>query len=225
MIECELRLVLLSQQDHELKILVSRSSSAGADAVYPHAFLAQPTLQWGATVSLLKSIFPLNPDEVDAWVNAPRFKERIIDVLDAPGVPGGVAGDCSRVVIARAVAVPPSLAALAQGWVGFHEMLAQSATQGRVGDLEITHTCLYKLREWTRYSSLVFELLPEVFSIQDLRASMIDLAQVDIDPGNFHRRLKKLDILRPLGSGQRVHRWEFVWSRSSVLRAEGIIPS
>ena len=78
---------------------------------------------------------------------------------------------------------------------------------------------------WVKNTTFTFELLSQVFSIQDLRLLVGMLSSQEIDPGNFHRRLKRLDILRPLVTGQqRVHKWEFAWEKSDILGAEGLIP-
>jgi hypothetical protein len=157
---------------------------------------------------------------VEAWLHSPRCRDRIVDCFDRELLIEGAPG----VAIVRAVSLPEDLAADAKGtWVSPKSLFAADSVLGEDSRLFLRE-CLNLIPTWVRYTSLVFELLPSVFSIQDLRLLVSLLAANEIDPGNFHRRLKRLDILKPLVSGQRVHKWEFSWSKTEALTTEGLIP-
>ncbi|MEN9824320.1 MAG: hypothetical protein RI953_65 [Pseudomonadota bacterium] len=216
----ELVLVPVSTHTGELRVLVRRDSTTEKQ-VLPHQLLKTDLLQKSALESILREVFvQADADELSAWISSPKCKDRVVDVYDRDLLFEGV----QSVAIVRVVAVPSELAPDARRiWMTPQELFTE--------DSHLSHDCRLFVRDalalvpfWIRHSSLAFELLPKVFSIQDLRLLVGLLSGQDIDPGNFHRRLKRLDVLNPLVAGQRVHRWEFAWSKGEVLKGEGLIP-
>ncbi|MFZ9519253.1 MAG: NrtR DNA-binding winged helix domain-containing protein [Silvanigrellaceae bacterium] len=216
----ELVLVPVSTHTGELRVLVRRDSTTEKQ-VLPHQLLKTDVLQKSALEYILRDLFaPVDADELSSWISSPKCKDRVVDVYDRDLLFEG----SQSVAIVRVVAVPSELAPDARGiWLTPEELFAEHS--------HLSHDCRLFVRDalalvpfWIRHSSLAFELLPKVFSIQDLRLLVGLLSGQEIDPGNFHRRLKRLDVLNPLVAGQRVHRWEFAWVKGEVLKGEGLIP-
>jgi hypothetical protein len=216
----ELFLVPLSTFGGELRVLVKKDPSIGVQ-VLPNIQLKGEHFQRSAQEHLLRELLTGAPrEEVESWMTSPRYRDRIVEVYDR----NLLFEDVPSVAIVRGIAIPEELAPHAKGtWLSVNSLFSQESLLSADCKL-FSKECLSLVSQWIRSTTFPFELLPAVFSIQDLRMLVSLLASQDIDPGNFHRRLKKLDVLRPLVSGQRVHRWEFVWGKDDVLRQEGLIP-
>lgn len=216
----ELFLIPVSTHGGELRVLVRKDAEMERH-VLPHTLLKIDQLQHESLRSLIREILGVSTmDQVDAWLATSRFRDRIVDVFDRDLLFEGA----QSVAIVRAVAIPEEFAPDARGtWLPPKSLFSSESMLSEDCKL-FTRECLNLVPQWVRASTFSFELLPAVFSIQDLRLLVGMLSGHEIDPGNFHRRLKRLDILKPLVSGQRVHRWEFAWEKGSVLRAEGLIP-
>jgi hypothetical protein len=216
----ELFLVPFSAHGGELRVLVRRDPVHDKH-VLPHAVLRGDQLQRESQMQIVRELLPsVAPAVVDSWIQSPRYRDRIVDAYDRDLLFEGV----QSVAIVRAVALPEELAPDAKGtWLPPQTLFSADSMLSEDCKL-FARECLNLVPKWVRHSSLAFELLPQTFSIQDLRLLVSMLAGHEIDPGNFHRRLKRLDVLRPLVSGQRVHRWEFFWDRSEALKDEGLIP-
>jgi hypothetical protein len=215
----ELFLVPLSTHGGELRVLVRRDQTTDKQ-VLPHTVLKPQTYQRGNQESILHDILSsCSQTEVDAWLSSPRCRDRIVDCFDRDLLFEGA----QSVAIVRAIALPEEFALEAKGtWISPKVLFSQDSLLSEDCKLFLRE-CLNLVPNWVRHTTFAFELLPSVFSIQDLRLLVSLLSTQEIDPGNFHR-LKRLDILRALVSGQRVHRWEFSWSRAEALRNEGLIP-
>ncbi|MEN9808795.1 MAG: hypothetical protein RLZZ488_362 [Pseudomonadota bacterium] len=216
----ELVLVPISAHTGELRVLVRRDT-ATEKQVLPHLFLKSDVLQKSALEYILRDLLSSSePEELSSWIGSTKCKDRVVDVYDRDLL----FESAQSVAIVRVVAIPSEIAPDARGvWLTPQELFAE--------DSHLSHDCRLFVRDalaqipfWIRHSSLAFELLPKVFSIQDLRVLVGLLSGQEIDPGNFHRRLKRLDVLNPLVAGQRVHRWEFAWGKGEVLKGEGLIP-
>jgi hypothetical protein len=219
-VRTELFLVPLSAHGDSLRILV-RKDAVNPGQVLPHALLKTDAFQRQSQEQILRDIFSsVSSSELQAWMESPRYSDRIVDVFDR----NLLFERAQSVAIVRAIAIPEDLAGEAKGsWLSAQEVFSNESLLSDDCKL-FARECLNQVSHWVRSSTFSFELLPPVFAIQDLRLLVSMLSGQDIDAGNFHRRLKRLDILRPLVSGQRIHRWEFAWNRSEVLRAEGLIP-
>lgn len=216
----ELFLVPLSAHGGELRVLV-RKDAFNDKQVLPHVTLKSDLLQRAAQEFLIREFFAQAPQaELEAWLASPRYKDRIVDTFDRNLLFEGN----QSVAIVRAVAIPEELASEAKGvWLPPSALFSHDSLLSDDCKL-FARECLNLVPQWVRYTTFPFEILPSMFSIQDLRLLVGMLLVQEIDPGNFHRRLKRLDILRPLVSGQRIHRWEFAWLRGEILRADGLIP-
>lgn len=216
----ELFLVPLSSHGGELRVLV-RKDPVTEKQVLPHFSLKNDLFQRGAQELILRDLFTTSPAaELETWLDSPRYRDRIVDVFDRNMLFEKV----SSVAVVRAIALPEELAPDAKGtWLSPQVLFSHDSLL--TDDCKLfVRECLNLVPQWVRNSTFPFELLPSVFSIQDLRLLVSMLSTQEIDPGNFHRRLKRLDILRPLVAGQRIHRWEFAWNKGEVLRADGLIP-
>jgi len=216
----ELILVPVSTHTGELRVLVKRDPSTEKQLL-PNLLLKTDLLQKSALEYVLRELLAqCDVEELSGWISSSKCKDRVVDVYDRDLLFEGA----QSVAIVRVVAIPSELAPDARGvWLTPEELFSESS--------HLSHDCRLFVRDalacvpyWIRHSSLAFELLPKVFSIQDLRLLVGLLSGQDIDPGNFHRRLKRLDVLNPLVAGQRVHRWEFSWGKGDVLKGEGLIP-
>ncbi|NBO38916.1 hypothetical protein EBU99_10080 [bacterium] len=216
----ELVLVPVSTHTGELRVLVRRDSTSEKQ-VLPSVVLKSDLLQKSAMEFVLRELLAQSDaQELLGWIASSKCKDRVVDVYDRDLLFEGV----QSVAIVRLIAIPNELAPDARGvWMTADDLFAEES--------HLSHDCRLFVRDalalvphWIRHSSLAFELLPKVFSIQDLRLLVGLLSGQEIDPGNFHRRLKRLDLLNPLVAGQRVHRWEFAWGKGDVLKGEGLIP-
>lgn len=216
----ELFIVPVSTHTGDLRVLVKRDP-VSEKHVLPSVVLKTDFLQKSALEFGLREIFSGADSEVlSTWLSSSRLKDRVVDVYDRDLL----FEEAQSVAIVRVVAVSSEIAPDARGlWLTPDELFSESS--------QLSHDCRLFVRDamasvpfWIRHTSLAFELLPQVFSIQDLRLLVGLLSGQEIDPGNFHRRLKRLDLLNPLVAGQRVHRWEFVWGKGDVLKGEGLIP-
>lgn len=216
----ELFLVPLSTYGGELRVLVKKDPTSDKQ-ILPNAVLRADLLQRGLQEALLRDLLSgVAESELDAWIASPRYRDRIVDVFDRNMLFEG----SHSVAIVRAVALPEEFAPDAKGvWIPPSVFFSNDSLLSDDCKLFVRE-CMNLIPQWVRNSTLPFELLPSIFSIQDLRILVSTLMGQEIDPGNFHRRLKRLDILRPLVSGQRIHRWEFAWGRGDSLRLEGLIP-
>jgi hypothetical protein len=219
-VRTELFLVPLSAHGDNLRVLVRKDANNQGQTL-PHALLKADFFQRQAQEQLLSDILQAVPaGELQTWMESPRHCDRIVDVFDR----SMLFERSQSVAIVRAIAVPEDLAGEAKGsWLSAQEIFSNDSLLSNDCKLFVRE-CLNLVPHWVRSSNFSFELLPPVFAIQDLRLLVSMLSNQEIDAGNFHRRLKRLDILRPLVSGQRIHRWEFAWDRSEVLRTEGLIP-
>ncbi len=216
----ELFLIPVSSYGNELKVLF-RKDAEHERHIFPHAILKTDQLQNETQRLLVKDMLSsCNADQVEEWLASSRYRDRIVDVFDRDLLFEGA----QSVAIVRALAIPEDFAPDAKGtWASPKDLFSADSMLSEDCKL-FARECLNLVPQWVRNSTLSFELLSSVFSIQDLRLLVGMLSGHEIDPGNFHRRLKRLEILKPLVSGQRVHRWEFAWERSEVLRNEGLIP-
>lgn len=216
----ELFLIPFSAHGGELRVLV-RKDAEQEKHVLPHMLLKSDQLQRDTQAQIVRELLSsVAPTVVEQWLHSPRYRDRIVDAFDRDLLFEG----SQSVAIVRAVALPEELAPDARGtWLPPQTLFSSDSMLSEDCKL-FARECLNLVPRWVRHSSLAFELLPQIFSIQELRLLVSMLAGHDIDPGNFHRRLKRLDILRPLVAGQRVHRWEFSWDKLDALREEGLIP-
>ena len=219
-VKTEVFLVPLSVHGGSLRVLVRRDPDAQRQ-VLPHIGLRNDLFQRDAQEQLLRDILANAPvSDVDSWLASRRYQDRIVEVFDRNMLFEGA----QSVAVVRAVAVPEELAQDAKGsWLSVQEVFSNDSLLS--DDCKrFVRECLDLVPQWVRATTLAFELLPPVFAIQDLRLLVGMLVSQEIDAGNFHRRLKRLDILKPLVSGQRVHRWEFDWTRDKMVIAEGLVP-
>lgn len=218
-LQTELVLVPITVVNEELRVFLVPQTKLGGSLGLPAVSLNQSFVQRDALKALMTSFFPQTvSNEVGAWMQSRRFQGRVIEVYDSSTASGQ-----STIQVVRAVAVPQDLAKNAQGeWYSFEE--AAVRLEGNFVDRAFLEACQELVPFWSRMSTFTFEVLPAVFSIQDLRLLVSNLSKQEVDAGNFHRRLKRLDILTPLVSGQRVHRWEFAWEKTPVVSREGLLP-
>jgi hypothetical protein len=216
----ELFLIPVSAHGGELRVLVRKDADQDK-YVLPHMLLRSDHLQRDTQSQIIRELLgPVAQSVVDTWMASARYRDRIVDVFDRDLLFEGA----QSVAIVRAVALPEELAPDAKGtWLPPATLFSADSMLSEDCKLFVKD-CLDLIPRWVRHSTLAFELLPQVFSIQELRLLVTLLAGHEIDPGNFHRRLKRLDILKPLVAGQRVHRWEFSWDKSDALGDEGLIP-
>lgn len=64
---------------------------------------------------------------------------------------------------------------------------------------EILETALARLRGKIRYFPLGIEMLPKLFTMTELRQVYETVLGRDLDPGNFRRRILRMDLLVPTG--------------------------
>jgi hypothetical protein len=219
-VRTELFLLPMSCVGGEVRVLL-RKDTTSEKLVIPSVLLKPQLFQNAAAEVLLSEILSASePEKVETWLQSSQCNKRIVDSYDRELLMDSGSG----VAVLRAVAIPEDIAPKAKGlWYTAAEVFGSDSLVSNDCKLFIKDT-LDLVPHWVRYSTFAFELLPHVFSIQDLRMLVGSLSKQEIDPGNFHRRLKRLDVLTPLVAGQRVHKWEFTWDRRSVLKAEGLIP-
>lgn len=63
----------------------------------------------------------------------------------------------------------------------------------------ILATALARLRSKLEYTTLAFELLPEVFSILELKQVYQQILGEELDKGNFYRKIKDANVLEDTG--------------------------
>lgn len=63
----------------------------------------------------------------------------------------------------------------------------------------ILRVALDRLRSKLEYTTLAFELLPEVFSLPELKRTYEMILDEELDRGNFYRKIKEADVLEPVG--------------------------
>lgn len=219
-VRTELFLVPLSVHGGSLRILVRRDTNQQGQ-VLPHVVLRNDLFQHDAQEGLLRDLLASAPaNDLEAWLASKRYKDRIVEVFDR----SLLFENAQSIAVVRAIAIPEELAPEAKGtWLSAQEVFSNESLL--TDDCKrFVKECLELVPLWVRSTTLAFELLPAVFAIQDLRLLVGMLINQEIDAGNFHRRLKRLDILRPLVSGQRVHRWEFNPERGHMLKNEGLVP-
>ncbi len=76
-----------------------------------------------------------------------------------------------------------------------------------------------RLRSKLEYTTLAFQLLPEVFSILELKHIYEQILGEELDKGNFYRKIKEADILEETnlqreGRGRPTRLWRFKGNRS-----------
>jgi 8-oxo-dGTP diphosphatase len=63
----------------------------------------------------------------------------------------------------------------------------------------ILASALGRLRSKLEYTTLAFELLPEVFSIMELKEVYEQILDEALDKGNFYRKIKDANVLEDTG--------------------------
>jgi 8-oxo-dGTP diphosphatase len=56
-----------------------------------------------------------------------------------------------------------------------------------------------RLRSKLEYTTLAFQLLPEVFSLPELKQTYEQILGEQLDRGNFYRKIKEAELLEPVG--------------------------
>lgn len=228
MINSELFLIPLATIQNRLCVLAQRDPEFPDQRSFPYLPLTPGAHVQSTVRTLVRSLFDVTKEDgnlseaVENWFQSPRRKDRMIEVYDRDLLPEGK----QSVAIVRALAIPDDLSASVKGvWLDFMSAFSDASLLSPDNRLFL-RACLKQIPLWVRNTTFSFELLSKVFSIQDLRILVSHLSEQEIDPGNFHRRLKRLDILCPvaLQPQQRVHRWEFSWERDGVLSTDGLIP-
>lgn len=79
---------------------------------------------------------------------------------------------------------------------------------------QILHYALSRLRSKLEYTTLAFQLLPEVFSILELKYTYEQILGESLDKGNFYRKIKEAGILEETslvreGRGRPTRLWRF----------------
>ncbi len=79
---------------------------------------------------------------------------------------------------------------------------------------QITAYALSRLRSKLEYTTLAFQLLPEVFSILELKDTYEQILDEQLDKGNFYRKIKEADVLEETnltreGRGRPTRLWRF----------------
>ena len=80
---------------------------------------------------------------------------------------------------------------------------------------------LNRLRSKLEYTTLAFQLLPEVFSILELKHIYEQILGEQLDKGNFYRKIKEAGVLEPTGMlregrGRPTHLYRFKRSRADA---------
>lgn len=228
MINCELFLIPLATIQNRLCVLAQRDPQFPDQRAFPYLPVASGENLQSTLRTLVWSLFDFTNSEttpwnaVEGWFDSERRKDRMIDAYDR----SLLFEEKQSVAIVRALAIPDDLSPLAKGvWLDFESAFSDSSLLSPDNRLFLRE-CLKQIPLWVRNTTFSFELLAKIFSIQDLRNLVSQLSEQEIDPGNFHRRLKRLDILSPVAQQpqQRVHRWQFSWERGFVLSTDGLIP-
>lgn len=217
----ELFLIPIAAVSDSLRVLVTKDP-VSEKQTFPSITLKQDLHLHGGTRRILSDLLAnAHLADLETWFHSARCKDRIVDVYDRDLLFEHV----QSIAIVRAIALPLEFSSQARGiWLDAENLFSQDSILAPDSRLFLRE-CLNQVPLWVKNTTFTFELLSQVFSIQDLRLLVGMLSNQDIDPGNFHRRLKRLDILRPLVTGQqRVHKWEFSWEKSYILNSEGLIP-
>ena len=217
----ELVLIPIAAMKDGLQLLVNQEP--GSDKLtFPNVSLKQEFFLRGGLDQILHQLLVTVPQpELDNWLHSSRCKDRIVDVYDRDLLFEQV----HSMVIVRAIALPQEFSLHAKGiWLNAETLFSQNSRLSPDNRLFLQE-CLNQIPRWVKNTTFIFELISQVFSIQDLRLLIGILSHQEIDPGNFHRRLKRLQILNPRVAGQqRIHKWEFSWEKSNVLLTEGLLP-
>lgn len=217
----ELFLIPIAAVNNSLRVLIINDPSNNRQT-FPSVLLRQDFHLHAGTRYILSDLFSsLHLADLETWFNSARCKDRIVDVYDRDLLFEQV----QSIAIVRAIALPQEFSLNVRGlWLNADSLFSQDSILAPDSRLFLKE-CLNKVPMWVKNTTFSFELLSQIFSIHDLRMLISMLSEQEIDPGNFHRRLKKLDILRPLVLGQqRIHKWEFAWEKSDILGIEGLIP-
>lgn len=83
---------------------------------------------------------------------------------------------------------------------------------------QIVSYALSRLRSKLEYTTLAFQLLPEVFSILELKDTYEQILGEKLDKGNFYRKIKEADVLEATGMfregrGRPTRLWRFKHER------------
>jgi 8-oxo-dGTP diphosphatase len=83
---------------------------------------------------------------------------------------------------------------------------------------KVLHYALSRLRSKLEYTTLAFQLLPEVFSILELKDIYEQILGEKLDKGNFYRKIREADILEETelvreGRGRPTRLWRFKRAR------------
>lgn len=215
-LQTDLVVIPVTVMNNDLRVLLTPNPQGNYSL--PNVTLGGGLLQQGAYTALAKNLFGESQAAlISQWMASERFRTRVVEVFDKPS--GAAAVDAVRIV--RVLGIPEDLAKHTRAeWRSLSQAI-EVVDEDSAKFLQATRDMI---PFWARMTTLVFEILPAVFSIQDLRLIVSYLSSQDVDAGNFHRRLKRLDILRPLVAGQRVHKWEFVWEKAAVVAREGLLP-
>ncbi len=63
---------------------------------------------------------------------------------------------------------------------------------------EIIRFALDRLRSKLEYTTLAFQLLPDVFTLPELKQTYEQILEEELDRGNFYRKLKEAGVLEPV---------------------------
>jgi len=86
---------------------------------------------------------------------------------------------------------------------------------------KILDIALSRLRSKLEYTTLAFQLLPEVFSILELKHIYEQILGEQLDKGNFYRKIKEAGVLEPTGQlregrGRPTHLYRFKRTRADA---------
>ncbi|MBX9702604.1 MAG: hypothetical protein K2X39_00485 [Silvanigrellaceae bacterium] len=220
-VSAELFLIHLAFINNSLRILV-RTDESKETKVFPSIGLRNELFIFGAMNQLLHDTFQdLSLKDLEEWLNSSRYKNRIVETFDRDLL----FEQNQSLAIVRAVAIPEEFCLKAKGeWFEINSLFSNETILAPDCKLFLRE-CINLVPYWSCFTPFVFELLPEIFPINELRNYINTITGKEIDPGNFHRRLKKLDILKPVmaKNHQRVHKWEFYWEKDRVLSEQGLI--
>lgn len=221
----KVQLVLIPIAAFEDNLYFYTASQTQSFSYFPSLMLSETLHVMEATRTILRNCFAGSSlsafSDFEAWLFSERYHTRMVEVFDRENL----LEQENSITIVRAISIPHVFANRdSRSWQSSTPLLSESSKLSKDHQIFL-NKCLKLIPMWIKHTSFTFELLSKVFSIQDLRLLVSMVSNQEIDPGNFHRRLKKLDILRPLAEGQqRVHRWQFAWDKSGVLSSDGLIP-
>lgn len=64
---------------------------------------------------------------------------------------------------------------------------------------QIMRFAIDRLRSKLEYTTLAFQLLPEVFTLPELKQTYEQILGEELDRGNFYRKIKEANLLEPVG--------------------------